>query len=295
MPTIGSGLPSDRTTTFVLTRDQLIARAYKTIGTLEKGQVMDAEQLEEGIEALNIIVGEVDASGKWRWTVDESVHVPLVANVSVYDAESQLPGNITELLTVKYRNAAGCDTSVDVYTAERYESIVNKSEAGNPVAVYLTEESNLEERSLYIWRTPSTVQTQSTVESDNVSYRCIRAHTASSLTEPGSGANWKMYWEVGGASLVAWVSGTAYVTTDQLRLTYRRPLYDFNSQNDTPDFPRPWPRMLLYKLAFDLGDIEGIPLDERSLMIEKAKAAYKDIFPSVKNKTTMRHNKAKYF
>lgn len=292
----GTQTPSDRTTTFTLSRVKLIERAYKIIGILEKEQILDAQQLADGEDALNLIVRETDASGRWRWTVEESYHLPLAAMVTVYSAdESQLPDNITELLTVKYRNAAGCDHPIDIFTAERYEAIPNKSEAGQPCLVYLTEQQRLEDRSLYIWRTPSEVQTQSQVEDDEVEYRCIRPHTSTLLTRPGVGANWKMYWELGGNATEDWAEDVDYTSTDQLRILYRRPLLDFNHAADQPDFPVQWPRMILYKLAFDLGDIEQIPLEERSYMIGKAQAAYKDIFPSVKNKSNQRHNKAKYY
>ena len=93
----------------------------------------------------------------------------------------------------------------------------------------------------------------------------------------------------------AWVSGSAYTSTDQLRLLFRRPLYDFNHSNDTADFPLQWDRLLLYKTVFDLGDLYGIPIEERQLMIEKAKAAYVDIKPSLNNKTNKVHNKVTFF
>ena len=295
---IGQETPTTRTTNFSLTRTQLIEKAYRVIGILEPGQAMDAEMLEEGESSLNLIVRETDVSGKWRWTVESSFHLPLSANVSVYTVQSgELPDNIVELITVKYRNAAGLDYPIEIITAERYETIALKTEAGIPLCVYLTEHINLEDRSLYIWKTPSEVQTQSEVEDANVNYRCIRPHTSSLLTRPGVGANWTMYWEVGGGNGSAWSQNIDYVSTDQLRITHRRPLLDFNHAEDRPDFPVQWPRMILYKLAFDLGDIWSIPLPERELMIQKAKAAYKDIFPSVKNKSSngSRHNKAKYF
>ena len=292
---IGEESPTTRTTTFTLTRRQFIEQAYKVIGMLEPGQALDAEQLEEGEIALGLIVRETDVSGKWRWTVESAIHLPLLANVTIYDVERGLPDNVAELIAAKYRDAAGRDWPLEIITAEHYESISEKSRTGSPCKIYLTEHRILEERDLHIWPTPGTVQTQSEVQDDNVFYRCIAPHTSSSLTQPGLGANWKMYWEEGGSTVTAWASSTDYVSTDQLRITYQRPLLDFNHSDDVPDFPVQWPRMILYKLAFDLCDVWSVPLAERDLMINKAKAAYKDIFPSIKNKSTTRHNKARYF
>jgi hypothetical protein len=95
------------------------------------------------------------------------------------------------------------------------------------------------------------------------------------------------------------VSGTAYTAPDQLRITYRRPIYDFTQSSDTPDFPMQWPRLILFRLADDLGDLYGIPMEERNRMIQKAKASFTDIFAGggagAKVKSGKPHNKVRYF
>ena len=60
-------------TYLTITRDKLIEMAYKAIGVLEPGQVLDGEQLNDGVSVLTMIVREVDASQKWRWTIDEEI------------------------------------------------------------------------------------------------------------------------------------------------------------------------------------------------------------------------------
>ena len=86
-------------TYLTITRDKLIEMAYKAIGVLEPGQVLDGEQLNDGVSVLTMIVREVDASQKWRWTIDEAVHVPLVRGVFLYAIDNGLPSNITELMS----------------------------------------------------------------------------------------------------------------------------------------------------------------------------------------------------
>jgi len=110
-----------------------------------------------------------------------------------------------------------------------------------------------------------------------------------------SGANAKVYWEPGGEGGDPWQSGVEYTAPPQIRLLHKRPLIDFLTSGDNPDFPLPWPRLLLYRLAFDLGDFYSIPLEERKLMIDKAKGAFDDIHPSVKVKTNQIHNRVSYF
>lgn len=275
-----------------ITRNKLIELAHKVIGVLEPGQVLSGEQLEEGVDFLTMIVQETDRSGKWLWTFEDAAHIPIVsANCYMYSLDNGLPTSIAELISASFRTSDGRDTPLKILRPEDYEKIENKILAGEPKAVYLTESLDLSLRNLHVWPSPNSVTSQSEV----VDYRCILSHTSNALSEPGVGPNWKMFWTQGGSSSTNWALNTSYTAPASLRLLYRRPIADFVSSNSNPDFPRQWPRILLFKLAFDLGDIYGIPLDERNLMIQKAKGAFNDIFVSTKTKTNNIHNKAKYF
>lgn len=279
-------------TYLTITRDKLIEMAYKAIGVLEPGQVLDGEQLNDGVSVLTMIVREVDASQKWRWTIDEAVHVPLVSGVFLYTIDNGLPSNITELMSATYRDGQGNDTPLATLKAERWEEIPEKTQYGTPKAVYLTDHLDLSRRELYVWPTLETVVAQSQIDGP---YRCIRTHTSKLNNEPMSGANAKVYWEPGGEGGDPWQSGIEYTAPPQIRLLHKRPLIDFLTSGDNPDFPLPWPRLLLYRLAFDLGDFYSIPLEERKLMIDKAKGAFDDIHPSVKVKTNQIHNKTLFY
>lgn len=282
---------------YTCSRDKIIEIAHKIIGVLEPGQVLDADQLQDGIELLSMQVRETDQSGRWRWTIGAASHVTLAANTFVYDSSNGLPTNIAELLTVVYRDAGGKDSEpLKILKAETYEEIPDKLYVGDPKAVYLTEDITLAIRRLYVWPMRSSVATQSVVTgTDANAYKCIYPHAGATVNRPITGANWRMLWELGGSGAVAWGSGTNYTNTEQLRLTYRRPIFDFDAADDTPDFPIQWPRLLVYQLAFDLGDIYSIPIEERNLMIAKVKGSFDNIYPSVKAKQNTRHNKARYF
>lgn len=288
MPIIGANSTS---TYLTITRDKFIELAHKIIGVLEPSQVLDGEQLQDGIDLLSLQVREVDQSGRWRWTIDEAQHVPITSNTYVYNMDRGLPGNIAELLTATYRDSNGTDSPLKILRAEGYEEISNKIRQGNPNAVYLTDTTDLSLRTLYTYPSPGTVSTQSLIAGP---YRCIRSHTADASSEPITGKNWRVFWENGGEGTTSWASGTQYTAPPMIRLLYRRPITDFANADSTPDFPMQWPRLLLYELAFDLADIYSIPLDERTYLIEKAKGAKDNIFPSTKTKTTNIHNKVRY-
>lgn len=291
-------MPTGTTADYTLTRDQLIEMAYETIGILEPGQVMDSEMLEVGISRLALIMRETDKAGRWRWTIQAATHLPLAANTAIYSSANGLATNIAELLSVTYRNEAGRDSApLRIIKAESYEEITDKTKGGDPLAVYLTDHQTLASRTLYVWQTLGTIATQSVVTgTDALAYRCILPHTAAAVNRPITGANWSMFWELGGSGAVAWASGASYTSPNLLRMLYRRPLYDFDTAADTPDTPLEWSRVLLYKLAFELGDVYRIPEATLQRMIGKAQGAYDDIFQhGVTAKSNTRHHKAKYF
>lgn len=293
---IGIGTGLQRTADYTLTRDKFIELAHKQIGVLEQGDTMDADMLNDGIEILNLIVRETDGAGKWRWTIDTAKSIALIANVCIYTVSNGLPSDIAEGITASYRTSDGYDAPIKLFRAEGYEAIANKVETGEPRAIYIDEQIALSSRTMRIWPMLSTVTTQSIVlGTDGNPYKCVMAHTSAAVNAPITGDNWKMYWQAGGASVTAWASGTAYTAPEQIRLLYRRPVYDFDAYNQTPDFPIQWPRLLLEKFKFDLGDLYGIPLEERMHIIKKAKGAFDDIFPSTTAKSTDIHNKTVFF
>ena len=289
---MGVGTTAD----FTLTRDQLIELSHKLIGVLAPGQTLDGNQSQDAIKLLNLIVREVDESGDLKWTRAAASSLTLVANTFVYTSANGLPTDIAKIDSATYRDSLAMDHPIQIITAVEYEAIMNKTDSGDPNKVYLTDHRDIASRTLYLPRTLSTVNTQSVVTgTDSVVYKCIRGHTADSSNDPITGANYLLYWTAGGSGPSTWTSGTTYYAPQQIRLLYQRPLFDFDAASDTPDFPQQWPRMLVYKLAFDLGDLYGIPLPEREYLVAKAKGAYSDIFDkSMKPSTTNYHNKASY-
>lgn len=297
MGIVGISSTIGTTSDFTVTRDQLIRIAHETIGAMEEGSVLSPIQLRTGIERLGLIVREVDEAGKWIWTREDAFHIPLVAQVSLYDANNGLKQNIAELISVVYRDASGYDSDpLNILGRESYEALTDKLAPGEPCSVMLTNDIDLSLRRLYIHPTPQTITAQSVVLGDDgETYRCTYPHTSASVTRPVSGANWRMVWELGGISPAAWVSGSAYTSGEHLRGVYRRPIYDFDAADSTPDFPMQWPRLIMLRLASDLADTYGIPQNDKETLQAKIKGAYTDIFSSTRQKTNHIHNKTQYF
>ena len=279
-----------------LTRNGLIESAYRTIGVLAPGVTLTGELLNEGVEALNLIVRELDATGKWLWGIGAPSSITLVANTFVYTSANGLPTNILELVSGLYRDATAQDWPLTILTAEGYDRQGNKTETGEPTAVYLAEHRDIGSQTLYVDRMLSSVNTQSVVTgTDAAAYKCIRSHTAATTNRPVTGANYLLYWTAGGSGPSTWAADSEYVAPQQILLRFKRPLFDFDTASDNPDFPTQYTRMLKNILAADLSDGQGISLDERTFLIKKAKASYDNVFRSVKTNTNDTRHKVRYF
>lgn len=270
--------------------------AYRAIGVLPPGVTLSGELLNEGIEALNLIVRELDTTGKWLWGISPPSSITLVANTFVYTSSNGLPTNILEVVSAYYRDASAEDYPLEVLTAEGYDRIRNKTDTGEPQTVYLTDHRDVGSQTLYISPMLASVNTQSVVTgTDAAAYKCIRSHTAATDNRPITGANYLLYWTAGGSGPSAWAADSSYVAPQQVLMRFKRPLFDFDTASDNPDFPTQYTRMLKNLLAADLSDGQGISLDERTFLIRKAKASYDNIFRSIRPTTTDTKHKAKYF
>lgn len=278
-----------------MTRDQLIAMAYKDIGVLADGEVLNASLQADGILKLNSIMREIDAVGKWLWA-EKFTAMTLVANQFVYTTSDGLPSDLREPDRIVYRDGQALDWPVELLTEESYAAINNKTQQGDPKAVRLTVDRAIGSQTLYLWPALATVNTQSVVTgTDAIVYKCIRGHTADTDNHPITGANYLLYWTAGGAGPSAWATSTTYYSPQQLLIYYRRPLYEFTASTDNPDMPPQWTRLLEYRLASDLADPAGVPIEERGVLAAKAKSAYEDVFKSVKPQNTDYHHRASYF
>lgn len=287
-------MPYGSTFTANLTRDQLITQAYKDIGKLENGESLPAGLQADGILKLNNIIRELDAAGKWLWAESSST-IALVANQWIYTTSDGLPSDLRQPDRILYRDAQGTDSPVELLTSESYANIANKKAIGDPKKVWITTNRAIGSQTLYVTTALSSVNTQSEViGSDALNYVCTRSHTSSTADKPITGANYLLYWEQSGSSGSAWAASTDYTAPQLLVLYYRRPLYEFTAATDNPDMPTQWTRLLEYRLASDLADPAGVPLDQRLLLQGKAKGAYDDIFQSLRPQHTDYHNKASY-
>jgi hypothetical protein len=277
-----------------ITRDQLITLALRECHELERGEVADADMQADGVMALGLLIRELD---------DQDIHVhaqqtdtlTLIANQRVYTSANGLPTDIKDLIMVRYRDGMALDNPVAILDRASYEAIREKYELGDPRGVFLTEEIDLSARSLYLVGMLSTVNTQSVVTgSDASAYRCIKGHVGETSNYPITGANWRLYWELGGSGPAVWAAETQYTAPQLLRLTSERPLYDFDAASDNPDIPASHANYLKYLLAARLGG--SLTVSEITWCENMADKIYQKTFKkAMRRKTTEIHHKTRYF
>ncbi len=285
------------TNNFNMTRDELISMAYEDIKVKAEGETLSAELLLTGIKKLNLIIREHDVAGKHLWAIAAApTTIPLVANTFVYTSANGLPTTALRIVSASYRDGSQNDIPLEVLTTEQYESNRVKLETGDPCWVYLTENTTVASKTLYVGPTLSTVNTQSVVTgTDATVYRCIRSHTADSLSTPVTGANYLLYWEAGGSGPSTWTTGTSYTAPQHLRLWFTRPLYDFDAADDNPDMPQAWSHWLQQELAIRLAPGHNVTIEKVNLMRSLRNESFERVFRSVQPNTTKIHNLVEYF
>lgn len=286
-------------TTFdsTITRNDLIALAFRDLGVLADGETLGAGLLADGITKLNMLTRQQDMEGKLLTVVSATPStLTLVANTFSYTSSNGLPTNIYQLSTVSYRNSQAQDTPVKILTQAEYESVVDKISTGDPGAVFLSAHTAVGSKTLLVTPMLSEVNTQSVVTgSDNGRWKCIKSHTATTTEKPITGANYLLFWESGGTGPSTWAADTDYTAPQHLRLWFRRPIWDFDTSTDTPDLPQGMARWLLYALELDLGPAHGLSIAELGWLERMRDDAWDKLFPGLVAKTTEYHNKSKFY
>lgn len=251
---------------YVITRDNIIEFALRTIGVLGLGDSATTAMKSEAADALNIMVLSWQNDGVFLWTQADDVQIYTAAT-----ANYTLDSDILEVKNVFWRHD-GIDMPLKALTREEYKNIADKDTAGTPTS-YLID-YQLAAPVLYTW--PVYAYTTSLVTgTDANTYLAKLDHTSASATYPITGASYATYWEsstetTGGA----WVTATAYYS-GHVRYTKVYRLQDFDSASDNPDFPVRWYKALVYGLAVELapqwGKIGEVDFKTLGMIAEREK------------------------
>lgn len=271
---------------FSRTATQIVRGALRTLGVLGPGITPTDDELQDGLEALNILVKHWQTDGLHLWLHTEAA-LFLVDGQAEYD----LPGaNVCKLSNlVETELAADVASGASSITVDSITGIadtetigvvqdddtihwttVNGSPSGSTVTLTdVTTAAASEDNKVWVY--------SSTIERPNriTDMRRRRAVSGSNIDTPvttllgrrdyfmlpnkeDTGLPVQAYYDPQTSTGKLYVWPAPDTVDDHLRFTYSRPLQDFDSLTDDPDFPTEWLKALKYNLAVDIAPEYGL-------------------------------------
>jgi hypothetical protein len=222
--------------TYTVTRDQIISLALRKLGVLEIGSTPDVDTVANASMSLNLLIKQLSTEGLKMWKNSELI-IPLTANQTTYT----LGGSTSDLMydslnpTVAitdrplkaiqgfYRNTQvtpNIDIPVMLLSKQEYNVLGSKFSTGTANSIYYDVKKL--NGILYVYLTPD-LNSQTNLE---------------------------------------------------LHMIAQMPLDDINAASDIPDFPNEWMNCLVWNLADQMAIEYGVPMNYRQEIMQRA-SAYK--------------------
>jgi len=223
--------------TYTVTRDQVIALALRKLGVLELGDTPDANSIANANMSLNLLIKQFSTEGLKLWKNAE-LRIPLVGSNNYYvlgGSNSALMYDTTQpstavtdkplkILQAWYRNisvAPNIDTPIQLLSKQEYNILGSKFSTGTANSIFYDVKAL--NGILYIYLSPDT-------------------YSLANL---------------------------------ELHVVAQMPLNDMLLSTDIPDFPNEWMNTLIWNLADQLAIEYGVPMNYRNEIMTRAKV-YKD-------------------
>jgi len=224
--------------TYTVTRDQVITLALRKLGVLEIGSSPDPDTVANAAMSLNLLIKQLSTDGLKLWKVSELI-IPLTSGQTQYTLGGSTSAlmydalNPTVAITDKplkaiqgfYRNlqsTPAIDTPVMLVSKQEYNVLGSKFSTGTANTIFYDPRKL--NGVLYVYLTPD-----------------LNAQT-----------------------------------NIQLHIIAQLPLDDLNTALDIPDFPNEWMNCLVWNLADQLALEYGVPMNSRQEIGQRA-AAYKTL------------------
>lgn len=141
------------TTSYSITRDDIIKRALRLVGALAQGETPSSNQTTEAAAALNGLVKAWAADGMPLWAITERT-LPFVAGQRVYTISS--PKALKVLQAWNHNVTSNVDIPMRIITQAEYNILGNKTSAGNPIQIYYDPRRDNGE--MHVFPVPTTVE-----------------------------------------------------------------------------------------------------------------------------------------
>lgn len=224
---------------FTISRDQIITSALRKLGVLELGDTPDAATIQNASTALNLVIKQMATEGLKLWKIEELV-IPMVAgqytyvlggpsSVPMYDSfDTSFTTPITDkplkVIQGWYRNNLSTppvDTPLQLLSKQEYNILGSKQSQGvaNSIFYDIKQTNGI----LYVYLDPN-----------------------------------------------------SFVQTNyNIHIVAQMPMQDLLRAQDTPDFPNEWMNTLVWSLADDLAIEYSVPGNHRAEIAQRA-AAYRE-------------------
>lgn len=218
--------------TYSVTRDQVISKALRLLGILELGETPDAATVTNASMSLNLLVKQMSTDGLKMWKNSEII-VPLTSGKAVYT----LGGSTSDLM---YESTLPLVAITDKPLKAIQGFYRNKS-----VSPYIDIPLLLISKQEY-----------------NVLGSKFSTGTANSIFYDPKKLSGLLY---------VYLTPDANMSTDkELRINMQMPLDDLSLSTDIPDFPNEWFNCLIWNLADQLALEYGVPMNHRQEIMQRA-------------------------
>lgn len=144
------------TTSFSISRDDIIKGALRKIGVVAQGEVPTQAQYDEGAFSLNLLIKAWEADGMPLWAL-RTTPITLSGGINSYEIGLGKTVNTDKPLKVIQawnRNIiSNVDVPMRIITKQEYSILGNKTISGNPIQIYY--EPLRDSGILHIFPTPS--------------------------------------------------------------------------------------------------------------------------------------------
>ena len=220
--------------TYSITRDQIISLALRKLGILEVGSTPDAETIANASMSLNLLIKQLGTDGLKLWKVSELI-IPLTANKTSYT----LGGVSSDLMYDSLApTVAITDRPLKVIQGF-YRNITSTPVIDTPVMIVSKQEYNV-------------LGSKFSTGTANTIFYDVK--------------------KLNGLLYVYLTPDSNAQTNLQLHIIAQMPLNDITLATDIPDFPNEWMNCLVWNLADQLSLEYGVPMNARQEITQRAVA-----------------------
>jgi hypothetical protein len=224
--------------TFTVSRDDIISLALRKLGVLEIGDTPDSATITNAALSLNLLIKQLSTEGLKLWKNSELI-IPLTSGKTVYT----LGGSSSDLMyDTQAPTVAITDRPLKVIQGF-YRNIQTTPHIDVPLMVVAKQDYN-------------TLGSKFSTGATNTIFYDVKA--------------------LNGLLYVFLTPDTTAASNTELHIVVQLPLNDLNAALDVPDFPNEWMNVLVWNLADQLALEYGVPMNHRQEIAQRA-STYKTL------------------